>query len=513
MKIMGYKNIARSIMISTILLILLNTLLISLFYYQNQLKEYEENVTALRYEHINQQKILLQKDVLQLIDMIKYKYGDKIVSNKEDIKKFIQNIKFNKDQGDYTFVYGLLKKEGGDGFALMVVNPNRPDLQGQLLSTHYKDSKGFAFRQAFLDGINADGEAFVQYDYKKTNGTIGKKISYFYYFKPLNWVVAKGIYIDDIQKQIELKKRELGTRLNIQIKQNIFFFIFFSIVAIIIAYIIGKKTQQVILQKDKRVKQTTKALTNLNRDLDSRVKKAIEKNKEQQKILMQKSKFIALGEMISLIAHQWRQPISELNAIILNIKFHHRLGKLDNETMETKTKEVEHLLEYMSSTIDDFRTFFKPNKTKEKFYFNDSIQRIHEIIKTVLKEHSITLEKQIDESLYIISFQNEFEQVLLNLLNNAKDALIIDEIQTPKITIKVYEEQKQIKIQICDNAKGIDKKIVDKIFDPYFTTKEESDGTGIGLYMSKMIIEENMGGELEVQSSASGTCFSIHFNE
>jgi two-component system, NtrC family, C4-dicarboxylate transport sensor histidine kinase DctB len=511
MKIMGYKNIARSIMISTILLILFNTLLISLFYYQNQLKEYEETLLALRYEHINQQKNILKKDVNQLVSMIKYKYGGDIQNHKEEVISFLRSLKVNIDQGNYVFVYALIKKQGGDGFARMVLNPNRLDLQGKLLSTYYKDSKGFAFRQAFLDGINKNGEAFVKYDYKKTNGTIGEKISYFYYLEPLNWVIAKGIYIDDIKKQLELKKKELEHRVQVQIKQNLFFFLFFSIIAIIIAYIIGKKTQSVIILKDKRVKQTTKALTDLNRELDNRVKKAIEKNKEQQKILMQKSKFIALGEMISLIAHQWRQPISELNAIILNIKFHHKMKMLDEETMAKKTKEMEHLLEYMSTTIDDFRTFFKPNKTKEKFYFYTSIQRINEIIKTVFKEHHITIEEKIDESLYLINYQNEFEQVMLNLLNNAKDALIADNISFPKVTIEVLKQNGRIMINICDNANGIDESILDKIFDPYFTTKEESDGTGIGLYMSKMIIEENMGGVLKVQSSQQGTCFSIVF--
>ncbi len=511
MKILGYKNIARSIMISTILLILFNTLLISLFYYQNQLKEYEENLTTLRYQYINQQKDILKKDVTQIIKMIEFKYSkDRIEKNKNEIINWIKKIEFDKSKSDYIMVYDLLKKEGGDDFARLIVNPNRLDIQGTLISSNYTDIKGFKFREKFLEGINSSGEAFVQYHYKKINNKPGKKISYFYYYAPLNWVVAKGVYIEDIQQDIDKQKKLLELRLKKQIKQNLFFFLFFSIIAIVIAYIIGKKTQFTIESKDKQVKNTTKALATFNRRLDSKVKREVEKNKKQQAMLMQRSKFIALGEMISLIAHQWRQPISELNAIILNIKMHHKLDKLDKQTMEQKTKDVENILEFMSNTIDNFRTFFKPTKKKELFYFVDSFKRIKALSSAVLKEHKIELDMDIDESLKIQSYQNEFEQVILNIITNAKDALLHDKVTSPRIEINIYKEV-QIYVKICDNAKGIDATIIAKIFDPYFTTKEETEGTGIGLYMSKMIIEQNMDGKLEVQSSENGTCFIISF--
>jgi signal transduction histidine kinase len=509
MKFFGYKHIARLIMISTILLILFNTLLISLFYYQNQINEYDESIITLRYEHINQQKNILKKDIMQLLDMIYYKYDNDIKSNEEKILEFFGKVDYQTAKGNYIFVYELLDKKGGEKFAKMLVNPNRPDIQGNYLSTEYRDSRGFAFRKAFLEGINAKGEAFVKYHYKKTNGVIGEKISYFYYFEPLNWVIAKGIYLDDIKKEVDIKKKNLEHRLQIQIKQNIFFFLFFSLIAMIIAYISGKKIQNVINQKDKKVKQTTKALTTLNKELDQRVKDAVEKNKQQQKILMQKSKLIALGEMISLIAHQWRQPISELNAIILNIKMHYKMDKLDNDTMDKKTKDMENILEYMSKTIDDFRTFFKPDKQKEEFYIYRSLSRVLDISSSIIKEHNIVLNKNIDKTIKIENYQNEFEQVLLNLITNAKDALLNDDIKNPTITIDIFRKNDKVMIQVSDNANGIDEDIIDKIFRPYFTTKEESDGTGIGLYMSKMIIEENMKGELIAKTSPSGSSFII----
>jgi len=512
---LGYKNISKIILTTTILLILSNTLLISLFYYKNQMTEYDIALEQLKTENINIQKDELVSSVQNLIEMIEFKYSKdelKDTRNKQYIKQWIKNIKFDKNKSDYIFVYELLNKNGGDKFAKMIINPNRPDIEGKFISTNYTDSNGFAFRKKFLNDINKQGDSIVSYSYKKTNEKIDKKISYFKYYAPLNWIIAKGVYDKDIQKEIALKKSTLKQKITKQIKQNLLLFILFSIMAIGIAYIIGKLIKNIIHEKEYKVKKTTKALAVLNRDLDTKVKQEVEKNKAQSEILMRKSKFIALGETISLIAHQWRQPITELNAIILNLKLHHRLNKLDDTLMEKKSNEIETLLHYMSTTIDDFRTFFKPQKEKEVFFFVDSFQRVSEICSAMLNEHHINLVKNIDKELYIKNYQNELEQVVLNLITNAKDALVSDCIKDPIITINVYKKDKVIYLEVWDNAKGIDKNIQDKIFDPYFTTKEEANGTGIGLYMSKMIIEQNMGGDIMIHSTQKGSCFIISFH-
>ncbi len=515
--IFGYKNISKLIMTTTILLIMLNTVIISLFYYKNQLNIHENNLIKLKYEKIQKQKDNLKVDIQTMIKMIEFKFDydqDLIRKEAEYIKRWIkEDIAFDMSKSDYVFIYELINRKGGDDFARLLVNPNRPDLEGKLISSNYTDIQGYAFRKRFLDGINLDGEAFVRYSYEKTDDSIAEKISYFYYYEPLNWVIAKGVYVDDIQQDIDYENGILEKHVNMQINQNLFFFLFFSVIAIIMAFIIGKKLQQIIINKDRRVKNTTKALANFNRKLDLRVKQAIEKNKEQERILTQKSKFIALGEMISLIAHQWRQPISELNAIVMNVKLHHDLGKLDKEHMDKKTSEMEKLLDFMSTTIDDFRTFFKPDKQKEKFYFKDSLHRVFKITSATLIENKIDLQTNIQEDLCIKNYQNEFEQVVLNLITNAKDALVSDGIEKPSIHVEAYEQDQKIFIKVKDNAKGMNKEIIEKIFDPYFTTKEEAEGTGIGLYMAKLIIEKNMKGKLSAQSSEDGSCFMITFNK
>jgi len=513
MKIFGYKNISNLIMSTIIIIILSNTLFISLFYYHNQQVALKNTLTQLKHDNITLQKQKLKTNIQSLTTMINYKYDNNvnlINQQKDSIINWIKMLPFDIEKNSYIFVYTLLDKEGGEKFAKMLINPNRTDLVGKFLSANYKDPNGFAFRKKFLEDINKSGESFVQYSYKKSDTKVVNKISYFYYYEPLNWIIAKGIYLDDIQKDVNKEKILLKVRIEQQIKQNLFFFLFFSIIAIIFAYIIGKKVQSIIIQKDKSVKSTTKALANLNHTLDIKVKKEVEKNKEQEQILMQKSKFIAMGEMISLIAHQWRQPISELNAIVLNIKLHYDLDKLDKNMLNKKAQEIENLLEFMSHTIDDFRTFFKPDKTKENFYLSASFKRVIDITSSMMSEHNITLVRNINHEISIENYQNEFEQVVLNIITNAKDALLYDNIQNPEIKINLYKKDK-IYLEICDNAKGISPNVIDKIFEPYFTTKEEANGTGIGLYMSKLIIEENMGGELSVQSSKIGTCFTISF--
>jgi signal transduction histidine kinase len=177
--------------------------------------------------------------------------------------------------------------------------------------------------------------------------------------------------------------------------------------------------------------------------------------------------------------------------------------------MDKKTKDMENLLEYMSKTIDDFRDFFKPNKAKAYFLIEHSLKSIQNIVEPMLKEYKIECQTNINASIALHGYKNELEQVILNIITNAKDALLEDEIEVPKITIDIYKKAGKTVIDIKDNANGIDKEIMDKIFDPYFTTKDDEKGTGIGLYMSKTIIEKNMDGKLEVSSSEKGSCFSI----
>ncbi|MGB5920397.1 cache domain-containing protein [Arcobacter sp.] len=242
------------------------------------------------------------------------------------------------------------------------------------------------------------------------------------------------------------------------------------------------------------------------RDITERTLLKEEKVK-QQNILIQKSKMAAMGEMIGNIAHQWRQPLSQVSGLFFDIESAYDYKELDKKYLQNRVNEANDLLEYMSKTIDDFRNFFNPNSKKELFYLNEAINNAVKIIKSTLNFYQIELIIDIEKDYKINGYKNEYSQAIMNIISNAKDILLEKNIKNPQIKIYAQKNEK-LCLHIEDNAGGIEDSIINKIFDPYFTTKYEY-GTGIGLYMTKMIIEEKMNGTIRVKNSNNGAIFSI----
>ncbi len=250
-------------------------------------------------------------------------------------------------------------------------------------------------------------------------------------------------------------------------------------------------------------------LEELNRNLDLRVQKESEKSRQNEQLLIQQSRQAAMGEMIGNIAHQWRQPLNALGLVLQNIHFTYQMDDLNDDFMDQSVAKGKMLTTNMSKTIDDFRDFFKPNKLKETFSLDKSIQKTVELIEASYKSSSIEVISYLEENVEINGYPSEFSQVVLNILSNAKDALIEHKELDRVVEIRSFSEYERAVVTIEDNAGGIPEKIITKIFDPYFTTKEEGKGTGIGLYMTKTIVENNMGGKLSVENSPKGAKFTI----
>jgi len=243
----------------------------------------------------------------------------------------------------------------------------------------------------------------------------------------------------------------------------------------------------------------------LNTELEEKVIVETSKQKEQEQLLIQQTRLAAMGEMIGNIAHQWRQPLNALGLILQNLKFSYEIGELDEKMIDESVKKATMLTENMSKTIDDFRNFFRPNKAKENFKINEGITKAVELIESTFEHNNIKLEKDfVSSEIEFFGFANEFSQVILNLLTNAKDAVLENKIENPLIIIQTKIDDEYIYISIKDNGLGIKDEIINKIFEPYFTTKDEGKGTGIGLYMSKIIIENNMNGKIEVKNEQNG---------
>jgi len=230
---------------------------------------------------------------------------------------------------------------------------------------------------------------------------------------------------------------------------------------------------------------------------------------DKDKIMLAQSRHAAMGEMIGMIAHQWRQPITTIAMGANNIIVDSALGDTTEDSINEYSNEIIEQTQYLSKTIDDFRDFFKPNKEKEDIKVCSVLDETLAIIGTSLANNNIEIEKELNCQSYISTYSRELLQVYINILKNAKEALVEREIKNAKIVITVTEDKNSVITNICDNAGGIKPDVLPKIFEPYFTTKDERTGTGLGLYMSVTIVNKHLGGNLSVKNTHEGTCFTI----
>ncbi len=231
--------------------------------------------------------------------------------------------------------------------------------------------------------------------------------------------------------------------------------------------------------------------------------------KEKERMVVLQSKHSAMGEMISMIAHQWRQPLACVSSIVNRIKLKNNMNKVDKEFLNTVLDEMNDYIQYMSNTIDDFRNFFSIDTKKELISLPEIVLNVQKLINKSFDSQNINIEIEYSELTKRYLFKNELVQIVLNILNNSRDAFLERNVQNPQIKISFFEDESSQNIFIEDNAKGIDEKIITNIFDPYFSTKSKKNGSGLGLYICKTILEKDDQGTIKVENKNDGVLFSI----
>ncbi|WP_419765860.1 MAG: cache domain-containing protein [Arcobacter sp.] len=333
--------------------------------------------------------------------------------------------------------------------------------------------------------ISKNGQGYYAYTQNKKPG-VEKPINKTSYVKGLNewsWMIGTGFYQDDMEKSIQDRKAYLDQDFKKRLVQTIQIELLLVFILLLFSIYFSKILQNIFEKYTKDIEHH------------------IETNNKQQNMLAYQSKMAAMGEMIGNIAHQWRQPLSAISTTSTGLKLQKEMNMLDDKFLLKSLNDINAAAQFLSSTIDDFRNFFKVNKEKSIFSIKDILKKSISLVSAQFKNHDIAIIENI-EDIKITNFQNELIQVVINILNNAKDELVKKHKDSKKIILintQILEDT--LIIEIKDNAQGIPLDILDRIFEPYFTTKHKRQGTGVGLFMSREIINKNMKGNIKAYNS------------
>ena len=591
--------------------VLVVSFFVVLFLYFENKRTFHEEKKSIEEQFINENKEIIKDEVNRVYTFIKHLQETTEIELKKNVKERVYeahslatNIyEKNKDTKTKEEIFQLIKTalsgiryNNGRGYFFMddvygnkLVHPIDTSIEGKNM-LNYTDVKGYKLFESIVDTIKQKSERFDEYYWYKPNTNnkeIGRKISFYKYFEPLNMAIGTGEYFDDFEKEIQKKALEYINLIRFG-KAGYIFVITYDGVYLAHArenywgkhYLenndtknIGKVIEDITLiaksgegyysyiqNKKPDTNEPThkisfiKGLSKWNwligtgfyeddalSRIEDRKRKIDEKYEayikniliisfivmvvlliiskyvsnfleekfrqykqelsKKQMILHQQSKMAAMGEMIGNIAHQWRQPLSTITTASSGMVLQKEMGVLTDEFFFEASKKINTSAQYLSQTIDDFRNFFTPNKEKTKFLLNDTLSTTLDLISAQFTAKDIHIIKNI-ENIELDSYENELIQALINILNNAKDELVKKPSDEEKyIFIDIFRNEKnEVNIIIKDNAAGIPNEYIDKIFEPYFSTKHKSQGTGIGLYMTEEIITKHLQGQIFVEN-------------
>ena len=435
-------------------------------------KQLQKEIKYFKNDFINLQKEIIKREVTKVHSMIRYEYENlgHLIS-KEEILKKIESMKYDKN--GYIFIIDY------DGNFL--INIEKSFIETNQMNL--EDENGFMVTQEIIK-VAQNREDYLSYlGLKGTHHTHSQKISYIKAFEAWQWAIGYGFHPSDIEPKIAKRKAELQES-NRELVNKVLLTNLILTTLFVLFFILFSKNIQ-------------------NRF--SNYKKEIYKKEE---IIFHQSKMAVIGELLNIISHQWRQPLSQINAITLDMYVEQKRGTLDEKELREAISDIERTTHYLSTTIDDFSSFFVQEKEKAEFSPKLAIEACINILSPSLKDVEITL--NVVEDKKIDGYITLYQQVIVTILTNSLDAFKSQNIEDPKIEIVVSESDKSSSVSILDNAKGIKSENIQSVFELYFSTKKEKKVSGLGLYIAKQIIEKNMDGKIMLKNSSSGAEFIIN---
>ena len=418
---------------------------------------------------------------------------------KYSIARWVEFIRFGRN--NYFWIHSNTNK--------LIAHPYRQeDINKD--DTHLKDGKGtFYIQQNIKLAMKNHQGNFSEYYWNKPKEKEKiKKLSFVKLYKEWNWVIGTGIYMDEIQKVIITKKKRLEEKIDKYIEVTIGITILLLLFMSFLSVMVSQKINKTFKGYQDKVHKKELKLKDLNQNLHSKIALALKEAQEKDRAMLHQSRLARMGKMLNMISHQWRQPLSQLAGIMMELETTVAFKKANNQFVLTCASDATKIIQFMSLTIDDFKNFFKPEKNKEYFYVSSACNEAISLIKDSLINENIRLHLDIKNDKKIKGYKREYAQVILNFLVNAKDALLSKKIKDAHITLSIDTKDNRSIVSVKDNAQGIIEENMDLIFEPYFSTKK-AQGTGLGLYMAKMIIETNMQGKLSVHNDENGAVFKI----
>ena len=450
-------------------------------------------------------------------------YEQMLKNTLEDAKKVGKHIARHQNHDVRSTVFYTAIDKLKDDFKIVKIRLF--DEKGKIVFSTQTDEIGNVNTKSYYFDIVAKGKMFykiVQKGEKSLDGNdILKDVAEIYV--P---IIEDGIFKGSSEIYYDITHKHNAFKVLLK-KVNILYYMFallFILVSWAIVYILSKNNlKDHILEQELKneVDKKTKQLQEMNQNLEKRISQEIEKNREKETQLFQQSKLASMGEMIGNIAHQWRQPLSAISSSASSAKMQIELGILtDKESSEIYGKIMEKAT-FLSETIESFRNFFKTDKEKIDFDLAALIVSVENIIASNYKNEYISILNEFEGEKFIKGVPGELSQVILNILNNSYDNFIVKKIEKRFVKVSLSDVDEKVVIKITDNGGGIPEDIMEKVFEPYFTTKHQSQGTGIGLYMCSQIVKKHFKGDITVKNenieiegeNFIGASFSITLNK